>query len=132
MTYMAKVINGLVVAVHSRTPEYNSTQPDASQFVQTSYNVRGGVYYDSITGLPVENQSKAIAEQDGRQRKNYAGIGYSYNEELDAFVPPKPYESWILNEETALWESPVSYPDDGESYIWNEETNSWQLPDPSE
>jgi hypothetical protein len=58
-------------------------------------------------------------------RKNYAGIGYSYNEELDAFVPPKPYESWLLNEETALWEPPVAYPNDDAVYDWNEETTSW-------
>jgi hypothetical protein len=61
---------------------------------------------------------------NGNYRKNYAGIGYSYNETLDAFIPPKPYESWILNEETALWESPVPYPEEG-IYKWVEETTSW-------
>jgi hypothetical protein len=61
---------------------------------------------------------------NGNYRKNYAGIGYEYNEELDAFIPPKPYNSWILNEETALWEAPVSYPEDG-IHKWNEETISW-------
>jgi hypothetical protein len=127
MTYMAKVVDGIVVAVHSRTPEYNATQPDASQFIQTSYNVRGGVYYSTTTGLPVENQLEAIAEQDGRQRKNYAGIGYTYDQELDAFIPPKPYASWILNEDTALWEAPIPYPTDGEFYTWNEEDLSWDL-----
>jgi hypothetical protein len=58
-------------------------------------------------------------------RKNYAGIGYTYNEELDAFVPLKPYNSWILNEDSALWEPPVAYPEDGNSYSWDEDTVSW-------
>jgi len=61
---------------------------------------------------------------NGNYRKNHAGIGYKYNEELDAFIPPKPYNSWILNEETALWESSVPYPEEG-LYKWNEETLSW-------
>ena len=93
MAHMAKVINGVVVAVHNRTPEYNTTQPDAEKFIQTSYNVRGGVYYDPKTRQPVENQAEAIAAQDGRQRKNYAVIGYNYDVERDAFIPPIPYPS---------------------------------------
>jgi hypothetical protein len=58
-------------------------------------------------------------------RKNYAGIGYAYDEERDAFIPPKPYPSWILDEETCQWGPPVAYPDDGKLYNWNEETISW-------
>ena len=58
-------------------------------------------------------------------RGNYAGIGYTYDSERDAFIPPKPYNSWVLNEETCLWEAPVSMPDDGQSYDWNEELVSW-------
>jgi hypothetical protein len=58
-------------------------------------------------------------------RKNFAGVGFTYNEELDAFVPPKPFESWLLNEETCLWESPVPRPEDGKIYNWNEETLTW-------
>lgn len=58
-------------------------------------------------------------------RKNYAGVGYTYNVDLDAFVPPKPYSSWILDTNTAQWQSPVSYPNDGKNYYWNEETQSW-------
>ena len=58
-------------------------------------------------------------------RKNYAGIGYTYNKERDAFIPPKPYESWILNEETCRWEAPSAMPDDGKNYTWNESTTSW-------
>ena len=97
---MARVINNIVVAVHSRTPEYNATQVDGWQFVQTSYNIRGGVYYDITTGLPVENQAEVIAAQDGRQRKNFASIGFRYDKERDAFIPPTPLPSWKLNEDT--------------------------------
>jgi hypothetical protein len=85
---------------------------------QTSYNTRGGIHYNPETGEPSEDQSKAL-------RKNYAGIGFTYDETRDAFIPPKPYDSWVLDEDTCLWESPVPYPTDGEMYSWNEETESW-------
>ena len=62
---------------------------------------------------------------NGTIRKNYAGLGYTFDEDLDAFVPPKPFNSWILNEETAQWGAPVAMPDDGQMYTWNEETVSW-------
>jgi hypothetical protein len=58
-------------------------------------------------------------------RKNYAGIGYTYDQSIDAFVPPKPFNSWLLNTNTAQWESPIPYPNDGKNYYWNEETQSW-------
>jgi hypothetical protein len=64
----------------------------------------------------------------GNIRKNYAGIGCTYDEERDAFIPPKPYDSWILNEDTCLWDPPVSRPNDDQSYIWNEEDLVWQAP----
>ena len=80
-------------------------------WVKTSYNTRGGVH--TLGGTPL--------------RKNYAGIGYTYDETRDAFIPPKPYDSWVLDEETCLWEAPVAMPDDGEPYAWNEETQSWDL-----
>jgi hypothetical protein len=92
------------------------------RYVQTSYNTRGGVHYDPATGEPSADQSKAL-------RKNYAGIGYTYDEARDAFIPPKPFPSWLLNEETCLWESPVPYPDDGQNYVWNEESTTWELVD---
>ena len=60
-------------------------------------------------------------------RKNFASIGFKYDQTRDAFIPPKPYNSWILNETTCLWEAPVAYPTDGQSYEWNEETTSWDL-----
>lgn len=64
---------------------------------------------------------------NGNKRKNYAGIGFSYNADIDAFVPPKPFASWVLNNDTALWEAPVAMPDDGQMYTWNEETTSWDV-----
>lgn len=78
---------------------------------RTSYNTRGGVHLGG--GTPY--------------RKNYAGIGFTYDEAKDAFIPPKPFESWILNEDTCLWEPPVPYPEDGNYYNWNEETQEWIL-----
>jgi len=78
---------------------------------RTSYNTKGGVHSEG--GVPF--------------RKNYAGIGYSYDEVRDAFIPPKPFDSWILNETTCLWEAPVEYPTDGQQYSWNEEMGTWDL-----
>lgn len=85
-------------------------------YKQTSYNTRGGVHYTD--GEPSADQSKAL-------RYNYAGIGFTYDEARDAFIPPKPYESWLLNEDTCLWEAPVAYPEDGETYTWDEESGAW-------
>lgn len=62
---------------------------------------------------------------NGNKRKNYAGIGYTYHEDIDAFVPPKPYASWVLNETTAQWEAPVAMPDDGGRYTWDEDNQAW-------
>jgi hypothetical protein len=87
---------------------------------RTSYNTRGGVHYDPQTGEPSADQSKAF-------RKNYAGIGYTYDESRDAFIPPKPFDSWTLNEDSCLWEAPVAMPDDGQQYSWDEETQTWNL-----
>lgn len=85
---------------------------------QTSYNTRGGVHYSPETNEP-----------DGGLafRKNYAGIGYTYDDVRDAFVPPQPYPSWVLNEETCWWESPVPYPTNEQSYIWNETSLNWDV-----
>lgn len=87
---------------------------------RTSYNTRGGVHYDQATGMPSIDQTKAF-------RKNYAGVGYSYDSTRDAFIPPKPYESWVLNEQSCLWEAPVPYPQDDQMYVWNESTGQWEL-----
>ena len=64
---------------------------------------------------------------DGSQRKNYAGIGYWYDQTRDAFIAPKLFDSWVLNEETCRWEAPIAKPDDGQRYSWNEETKQWDI-----
>ena len=86
--------------------------------VRTSYNTTGGVYYDPETQQPAVDQSKAF-------RKNFAGIGYTYDKTRDAFIPPKPFESWLLNEDTCCWIPPVAYPTDGKIYYWDETSLSW-------
>ena len=92
--------------------------PDGYIVKRTSYNTYGGVHYDAETGEPSADQSKAF-------RFNYAGIGYTYDEERDAFIPPKPFESWILDEDTCLWEAPIPYPADGGEYVWDEGAGDW-------
>ena len=87
-------------------------------WVQTSYNTQGGVHYDPETGEPSADQSKAL-------RKNYAGIGWTYDEARDSFIPPKPFASWILNEDTCLWEAPVERPTEGENWTWDEQAGDW-------
>lgn len=84
---------------------------------RTSYNTRGGVYYDQ-DGNPSSDQSKAF-------RKNYAGIGFTYDPVKDAFIPPQPYALWTLNENTCLWDPPTPYPTDGGVYRWDEITTNW-------
>jgi len=64
---------------------------------------------------------------NGNIRKNFAGIGYTYDQTRDAFIPPKPFNSWTLNEDTCLWEAPVAYPDDGQEYTWNETDQEWEI-----
>jgi hypothetical protein len=86
---------------------------------RTSYNTRGGIHYQADNNTLSLDQSKAF-------RKNYAGIGYYYDSIRDAFIPPKPFPSWTLNEETCLWESPIPYPKDGKLYQWNEDILNWE------
>ena len=89
---------------------------DPSLWIKTSYNTRGGVRYAPNSDTP-----------DGgvALRKNYAGIGYTYDSDKDAFIAPKPFSSWELNADTCCWESPVPYPDDGKLYEWDEENTEW-------
>ena len=96
--------------------QYGSFRGQACK--RTSYNTKGGIYWNPETNKPDEDQSKAF-------RKNYAGIGFTYDSNRDAFIPPKPFESWILNEQTCWWESPVPYPQDEKRYLWDEATQSW-------
>lgn len=117
MGHYAKVSEKIVVNVIVAEPEFFETLTDDSpgEWIKTSYNTKGGVHYGE-DGKP-----------DGGEalRKNYAGIGFSYSRELDAFIPPKPYASWHLNEETCLWESPIPYPDGEGSYEWDEANQQW-------
>lgn len=88
---------------------------------QTSYNTYGGVHYttdDEGNRVPSDDQTKAL-------RFNYAGIGFTYDEERDAFIPPKPFDSWVLDEDTCLWVAPIPYPADGGLYTWDEDAGDW-------
>jgi hypothetical protein len=103
MSYFAKVQDSIVTQVIVAEPEFFNTFVDSSagEWIQTSYT--------------------------GSIRKNFAGIGFTYDKDRDAFIPPQPYASWVLNEETCNWEAPVPYPADSNEYKWNEETQSWEL-----
>ena len=122
MGHFAKVSNGIVTKVIVAEQDFfnNFVDDSPGQWIQTSYNTRGGVHYTPNTNEPSADQSKAI-------RKNYAGIGYSYDTTKDAFIPPQPFNSWTLNEDTCLWDSPVPYPVDGKPYKWNEEIVNWEV-----
>ena len=84
---------------------------DPTKWIQTSYNTQGGIHTQG--GTPF--------------RKNFAGIGYTYDLSRDAFIPPKPFPSWLLDEESCLWEAPIPYPGDEKVYRWDEDTLSWVL-----
>jgi len=126
MSHYAKVQDETVTQVIVAEPEFFDNFVDSSpgKWIKTSYNIRGGVYYDPSTKEPSTNQS-VIFDDEARQRKNYAGIGFTYDRERDAFIPPQTYASWTLNEETCLWEPPTPYPNDGKLYTWDEDTSSW-------
>ena len=99
--YWAKVVDGLVVNVIVANEDFFDT------------------FVDDSPGTWLETK------MDGSIRKNYAGIGFSYDSTRNAFIPPQPYPSWTLNESTFRWECPVAYPDDGKMYQWNETTKAW-------
>jgi len=113
MAHFAKVKQGIVVKVIVAEASFfdNFVDDSPGKWIQTSYNTTGGIH--SLGGTPL--------------RKNYAGIGYTYDETRDAFIPPQPFDSWVLDEQSCLWEAPVAMPDDGQKYSWNEETTSWDL-----
>ena len=113
MAHFAKVLNGKVTQVIVAEQDFidNYQDNELGKWVQTSYNTRGGIHL--LGGTPL--------------RKNYAGIGFTYDADKDAFIPPKPFNSWSLNETTCLWEAPVAYPTDGQKYKWNETNQTWDL-----
>jgi hypothetical protein len=111
MAHFAKVENGIVTQVIVAVPAFINLLPDFDSWIQTSYNTYGGLH--NYGGTPL--------------RKNYAGVGYTYDSVKDAFIPPKQFNSWVLNEETCLWEPPIEYPNDEKMYRWNEEITNWDL-----
>jgi hypothetical protein len=121
MAHYAKIEDGIVTNVIVADEDhinYLKLQDPTAQWIQTSYNTRGGVHYDPQTGLPSADQTKAL-------RKNYAGIGFTYDSVLDVFIPPKPYPSWILYSQTAQWAPPIPMPIDGNMYMWNDDQQNW-------
>lgn len=110
MAHFAKVEDGIVAEVLVIEQDVIDTGMfgDPALWVQTSYNTHGGQHPD---GRPL--------------RKNYAGVGFTYDAERDAFIPPQPFASWVLNEDTCLWNAPVANPDDGKPYTWDEATLAW-------
>jgi hypothetical protein len=111
MAHYAKVENSIVTQVIVAEPEFFETFVDSSpgEWIKTSYNTHGGVHLEGNTPL----------------RKNFAGIGFTYDATRDAFIPPQQYASWLLNEDTCQWDSPVPYPTDDLMYSWDEDTTSW-------
>ena len=111
MAHYARVTNGIVNSVIVAEAEFfdNFIDDVAGEWIQTSYNTSKGIHANGGTPL----------------RKNFAGIGMIYDQVRDAFYEQQPYKSWILNEDTCTWISPVECPDDGKDYEWNEETESW-------
>jgi hypothetical protein len=107
MAHYALIEDGVVVNVIVAEQNFIDTQ--SGTWVQTSYNTHGGVHL--LGGTPL--------------RKNYASIGYVYDAERDAFYAPQPYPSWLLNEDTCLWEAPVAHPNDGIDYTWDEISLAW-------
>jgi len=118
MAHYAKVENTLVTQVIVAEGDFFDTFVDSSpgEWIQTSYNTRGGTHYGQ-DGL--EDDRVAL-------RKNYAGIGFTYDLTRDAFIPPQLYLSWTLNEDTCQYDSPVPYPTDDKNYEWDEETTNWK------
>ena len=119
MSHFAKVIDGIVETVHVVEQDYIDTGAlgDPNNWIQTSYNTRGGVHYAPNSNTPDDGVAL---------RKNYAGKGYTYDKTRDAFIGPQPYPSSVLNEETCVWESPIAMPDDDKRYDWDEDTTSWK------
>jgi len=111
MTHFAKLgVGNIVETIEIISNDIASTEQAGVDFLNNLYKTNG-----------VWKQTS----EDGSIRKNYAGIGYTYDQTRDAFIAPQPYESWTLNETTCRWEAPVVYPDDGKHYNWNEETQQW-------
>ena len=120
MSHFAKVEDEIVTQVIVAEQDFidSGAMGDANNWIQTSYNTRGGVHY-----APNSN----TADGGVALRKNYAGKGYTYDKTRDAFIPPQPFQfpSWELNEDTCQWDSPIPYPDDEKEYRWDEDVRNW-------
>ena len=133
MSHYAKVVDGLVTEVIVADENFISAL--GGNWIQTSYNTMGGKHYtqEEVTTKfadvdGVEHEfTQSVFEEDGTGglRKNFAGIGYTYDSTRDAFYAPQPYASWTLNNDSCLWEAPTAYPDDDKHYTWDEDTTSW-------
>ena len=114
MAHFAKLgVGNIVLEVHVVSNDVATTEQAGIDFLKSLYKDQH---------LPVVQTS-----YNGNIRKNFAGIGYSYDQTRDAFIAPKPYNSWILNEDTCRWEAPVALPDTENRYNWNEETTTWDI-----
>jgi hypothetical protein len=120
MGHFAKIVDGKVTQVIVAEKEFFDTFIDSSpgQWLRTSYNMRGGIHYLPNSNDPNPDQSMAL-------RKNYAGVGYTYDPVRDAFIAPSPFPSWVLDEQTCLWNAPIPMPADGKLYTWNEAAQTW-------
>jgi hypothetical protein len=118
MSHFAKVVESKVTKVIVAELDYFDEFVDSGpgKWVQTSFNTRGGIHYAPDSSTP--DSGVAL-------RKNFAGIGYVYDRTRDAFIPPKAYPSWILNEDSCQWDSPVAYPEDEKHYTWDESNKEW-------
>ena len=118
MAHYAKVENGIVSNVIVAEQDFIDTieHVDGVVWIQTSYNTRSGIHTEPTTG--VKTQERAL-------RKNFAGIGYSYRNNIDGFVPPSPFKSWLLIDKTGQWKAPIDKPDKVGKYDWSEESLAW-------
>lgn len=132
MAHYAKVLDGIVTQVIVVESDFLDTFVDSSpgEWIQCSFNVQSGIYYvedESGSRNPAENQEEYINDDyPERKRKNFPGIGFTYDKQIDAFIPPKPYESWVLNTSMCEWFPPTEEPNDGKDYVWDESTTSWK------
>lgn len=124
MSLFAKVEDEVVVAVIVADQDFIDGLPKRETWIETCSNLTGGVLYDSTTGQPLADQTKTM---DCERRKNSAGIGNSYDAETDVFIPPKPFNSWILNTETCLWVAPIPEPEGEGIWLWDEVSSSWVI-----
>lgn len=124
MAHFAKIKDGKVTKVIVAEQDFidNLIDNEPGEWIKTSYNTIGGTYYqrneDGTLGDASDDQTQAL-------RKNYAGTNWSYDRIRDAFIPPKPYRSWILDEDTCLWNPPVAMPKTDGPYEWNEKDQTW-------